>query len=116
MINWVHATDFPDDLRPTSTSLLIERGESRDRGAVLHSFLERLDARYDEALCGDPSLAVAWRELSALIGERVSITEGGKEYRGEVADLDVLEGIALRLEGAVRRFRLEHVEKLRPLK
>ncbi len=111
----LRAEDFPGDLRPASTSLLIERGESQDRGAVLRSFLERLDARYDEALSGDPSLAVAWRELSALIGQRVSIAEGGREYRGEVADLDVLEGIAVRLEGAVRRFRLEHVERLRLL-
>jgi BirA family transcriptional regulator, biotin operon repressor / biotin---[acetyl-CoA-carboxylase] ligase len=112
----LRAADFPDDLRDTSTSLLIERGELQDRATILRTFLERLDARYDEALSGGAGLAEAWRELSALIGERVSIAEGGKEYRGEVADLDVLEGIAIRLEGAVRRFRLEHVERLRVLK
>jgi BirA family biotin operon repressor/biotin-[acetyl-CoA-carboxylase] ligase len=111
----LRAEDFPPDLRETSTSLLIEQGAPQDRAGVLRRFLERFDARYDEALTGDPALGRAWRELSALIGERVSIAEGGKEYRGEVADLDVLEGIAVRLEGAVRRFRLEHVEKLRVL-
>ncbi|MCE9582423.1 MAG: biotin--[acetyl-CoA-carboxylase] ligase [Planctomycetes bacterium] len=112
----LRAADFPDDLRETSTSLLIESGAPCDRADVLRRFLERFDARYDEALSGDPSLGRAWRDLSALIGERVSIAEGGKEYRGVVADLDVLEGIAVRLEGAVRRFRLEHVERLRVLK
>ncbi|KAF0243073.1 MAG: biotin-(acetyl-CoA-carboxylase) ligase [Planctomycetota bacterium] len=112
----LRAADFPDDLRDTSTSLLIETGEAHDRGAVLRTFLDSLDARYDEALSGDSALPSAWRELSALMGERVSIMEAAKEYRGEVADLDVLEGISVRLEGAVRRFRLEHVERLRILK
>lgn len=105
--------DFPDDLRATSTSLQIERGAPQDRGAVLRTLLERFDARYEEALTGDASLATAWRDLSALIGKRVTISEGGRDYRGEVEDLDVLDGIAVRLEGAVRRFRLEHVERLR---
>lgn len=107
--------DFPEDLRGTSTSLSIEKHAPQDRCSVLRTFLERFDERYDQALSGDPGLGRAWRELSALIGRRVSIAEGGKEYRGEVADLDVLEGIAVRLEGAVRRFRLEHVERLREI-
>lgn len=105
--------DFPDDLRAASTSLLIERGAPQDRNAVLRAFLERLDRRYDEALSGDPALPRAWRDLSALVGRRVAISEGGRDYRGEVVDLDVLEGISLRLDGAIRRFRLEHVELLR---
>lgn len=105
--------DFPDELRATSTSLLVETGRAHDIKDVLARFLENLDERYDQALAGSPKLASAWRDLSALIGQRVTITEGGRDYRGEVADLDVLEGISLRLEGAVRRFRLEHVERLR---
>lgn len=105
--------DFPDELRATSTSLLMERGAPRDRTAVLRTFLEGFDRRYDQALSGDPALPRAWRDLSALVGRRVTVTEGGCDYRGEVADLDVLEGIALRLDGAIRRFRLEHVERLR---
>ena len=106
-------SDFPPELRSASTSLLIATGRLHDRNDVLRTFLSRLDARYDEALTGAAGLGTSWRDLSALLGRQVAVTEGGREYRGEVVDLDVLEGIAIRLEGAVRRFRLEHVERLR---
>jgi BirA family biotin operon repressor/biotin-[acetyl-CoA-carboxylase] ligase len=105
--------DFPDDLRSASTSLRIESGAAHDRQEVLRKFLERLDRRYDEALSGDPALGRDWRDLSALVGRRVEISEAGTTCAGEVVDLDVLEGISIRLTHAVRRFRLEHVERLR---
>jgi len=88
--------DFPEDLRSLATSLRIERGAAVDRAAVLRDFLDRLDRRYDEALSGNPGLAQAWRTLSALLGKRVTVREGGKDFCGAVEDLDVLEGITLR--------------------
>ena len=103
----------PPDLRAASTSLRIESGHEHDRNDVLRDFLRRLDARYDEALSASPALGRAWKELSALMGKRVTVVESGREHSGEVVDLDVLEGISLRLTHAVRRFRLEHVERLR---
>jgi BirA family biotin operon repressor/biotin-[acetyl-CoA-carboxylase] ligase len=104
--------DFPEELKGAATSLRIESGREHDRADALKRFLERLDVRYDEALRGDPALGAAWKEKSALLGKRVRVTEGGVEHGGEVVDLDVLEGLMVRLEGGVRRFRLEHVERL----
>lgn len=99
--------DFP------ATSLAEEKRHDFSLPLVARSLLEAVDewaARLDGPV--DP-FQKAWRERSDLIGRSVRVTEGGRAHAGSVADVDVLEGITVRLEtGPYRLFRAEYVEKL----
>jgi BirA family biotin operon repressor/biotin-[acetyl-CoA-carboxylase] ligase len=103
------ASDFPDELRPRATSVLIETGAPRDLNAVAAALLGALDDWYGRL----DDVPRVWRERSDLPGRRVRVLESGRALTGVVVDLDVFEGIALRLEsGLMRQVRGERVEGL----
>jgi BirA family transcriptional regulator, biotin operon repressor / biotin---[acetyl-CoA-carboxylase] ligase len=96
-----------------ATSLAEEKGHEFSLPLVARSLLEALD-EWVALLEGpvDP-FQRAWRERSELIGRAVRVTEAGRTHAGSVTDVDVLEGITVRLEtGPYRLFRAEYVEKL----
>jgi BirA family biotin operon repressor/biotin-[acetyl-CoA-carboxylase] ligase len=66
--------EFPEELRQTATSLLIEAGSDPGADAVLEAVLEALDRRL-----ADPASAIlgAWRERDVLLGSAVR-WEGGE--------------------------------------
>ena len=73
--------EFPEELRDTATSLLIESGRDPGVDAVLEALLESLDRRLaDDAA----AIVAAWRERDALLGRPVRWNGG----HGTAAGLD----------------------------
>jgi len=87
---------FPQDLRSTATSLLIETGRSVERTRLLASLLGEMEVLYDQ-LCdrGPDGIAAAYRESCDTIGRRVRI-----ELMGSAHIEGTAEGIAS--DGALR--------------
>jgi BirA family biotin operon repressor/biotin-[acetyl-CoA-carboxylase] ligase len=107
--------EFPDDIRPLATSLLMETGKKWDRGTLSTSLLQSLDHWYDR-LSRPQDIVKAFKQRSALLRKRVEVTEAGKVFVGRVDDLDVFEGITLRLDnGMMKQVKGEHVDVLRLL-
>jgi BirA family transcriptional regulator, biotin operon repressor / biotin---[acetyl-CoA-carboxylase] ligase len=103
--------EMPEDIADLATSLSEALGERVDRVALARQLLTDLDRWYQVKLDRDIGrINQHWRELSATLGHRIVLEENGRRYEGEVADLDVVDGLALRLgRGNIRHFRGEHV-------
>ncbi len=108
---------FPPELRKFATSLSAELGTTVNRVRLIRSLLGELDHLYAEVCSNDlEAFAERWRSLLDLLGDRVRVKERGRWHTGRLIDIDPIEGVFLRTDpGAPRRFRLEHVEMLRPV-
>jgi BirA family transcriptional regulator, biotin operon repressor / biotin---[acetyl-CoA-carboxylase] ligase len=78
-----------EGLRQRATSILIETGESFSRVRLLKAFLKHFEAYYkilqDE---GFEPIRKRWKELSDIIGQRVSVEMIGMVRTGRVVDID----------------------------
>ena len=90
---------FPEDLRSTTTSLLIETGRSVERARILASLLAEVEVLYDQ-VCdqGPDGIAAAYRESCDTIGRRVRIELMWRERIEGMAEGIASDG-ALRLRG-----------------
>ena len=97
--------DFPDDLRDSATSLLIETGETHPRIDLLRLYLEAFEVWYDRfRQSGFPSVLERWKELSDVIGRNVSVHTFNRRHTGEVLDVDPDGALILRdREGALQK-------------
>lgn len=108
--------DFPEEIRPWATSLAIETGKTWDRTTLAGSLLQSLDRWYDKLSGRRQDIIKGFKQRSALLRRRVEVTEAGKTFVGRVDDLDVFQGITLRLDnGMMKHVRGEHVDLLRIL-
>ena len=79
--------DFPEELRPVATSLLLESGERQPRPLVCARLLERIEEWLSlHETEGFGPVADRWRELSSTLGRRVRIT-GADPIEGDAVDL-----------------------------
>jgi BirA family biotin operon repressor/biotin-[acetyl-CoA-carboxylase] ligase len=78
-----------EGLRERATSVLIETGESFSRVRLLNGFLKQFERYYtilqDE---GFEPIRYRWKELSDIIGQRVSVEMIGNVRTGRVVDID----------------------------
>ncbi|HTO96300.1 MAG TPA: biotin--[acetyl-CoA-carboxylase] ligase [Myxococcales bacterium] len=80
--------DFPEELRPVATSLLLETGERVARPVVCASLLEHLEEWLSlHETEGFAPVADRWRELSSTLGRRVRISGSGETVEGDAFDL-----------------------------
>ncbi len=81
--------DFPEELRATATSLLVESGEKTARPVVCARLLEHLEEWLSlHETEGFGPVRERWRELSSTLGHKVRITGEGQPIEGDAADLD----------------------------
>lgn len=112
----VNVTEFPADLRKIATSLMLEKGSPVNRVLFASSVLQALDDWYRRMHDAPGTIQRAWKERSYIIGRHVEVKEGLKTLRGRCTDVEVLEGLTLRLDtGHMRQIRGEHVELLKVL-
>jgi BirA family biotin operon repressor/biotin-[acetyl-CoA-carboxylase] ligase len=79
--------DFPEELRPVATSLLLESGERQPRPLVCARLLEHVEEWLSlHETEGFGPVADRWRELSSTLGRRVRIT-GADPIEGDAVDL-----------------------------
>lgn len=112
----VNVPEFPADLRKIATSLMLEKGSPVNRVLFASSVLQALDDWYRRMHDAPKTIQRAWKERSYIIGRHVEVKEGSKTLRGRCTDVEVLEGLTLRLDtGHMRQIRGEHVELLKVL-
>jgi len=96
---------FPPEIRPTVTSLAM-LGEDMDRTLLARALLERLDDAI--AWMADDDTGELRRraaERCRTLGRRITLSDGGGTFTGEVLDLDPHYELVLRCaEGGIRRF------------
>lgn len=92
--------DFPEELRPTATSLLIESGERIARPLILAQLLEHLEEWLSlHETEGFGPVRERWRELSSTLGHKVRITGEGSPIEGDAADLAEDGALLVRVPG-----------------
>jgi BirA family biotin operon repressor/biotin-[acetyl-CoA-carboxylase] ligase len=95
---------FPVELRDKATSLEIESRHPVDRVRIAQSVLCQLDRLLDDASAiDDEALAEQWREGSADIGTRTTLSTNGQDYRGVIIDVHPRTGLVLQLDGGGRK-------------
>jgi len=92
--------DFPDELRATATSLLLESGERQARPVACASLLEHLEewlSLHETERFGP--VADRWRELSSTLGRQVRISGPGRTIEGDAIDLANDGALIVRVAG-----------------
>ncbi|MBM4065107.1 MAG: biotin--[acetyl-CoA-carboxylase] ligase [Planctomycetes bacterium] len=102
--------DFPGQTRLPATSLAIENKEPINRILLARALLQDIDKWYS-ILKNDHYRYITdrWREYCVTIGEKLTLTDCGKEYTGKVIDISNNGGLMMKLEnGEIKIFRGEH--------
>ncbi len=91
---------FPEEIRDSSTSIMLELGREVDRQELMHKFLDELGRVYAMLLGGDEvSLLEEWRASSCSIGHEVCVKTQGRLVRGRAAAVDEYGRLLLELPG-----------------
>jgi BirA family biotin operon repressor/biotin-[acetyl-CoA-carboxylase] ligase len=95
-------SDFPQEVRPLATSLLVETGERQPRPVVCARVLEHLEEWLSlHETEGFGPVADRWRELSSTLGRRVRIESEGEAVEGDAVDLADDGALLVRAAGGV---------------
>jgi BirA family transcriptional regulator, biotin operon repressor / biotin---[acetyl-CoA-carboxylase] ligase len=109
------AEDFPEELRPEATSILLERGEPAPRALFAAACLTALEAWLDaHAERGFGCIRDAWRERSVTLGREVIVRAEGREIAGTAEDIDEAGALLVRGPAGVERILAGDVLLLRP--
>jgi BirA family transcriptional regulator, biotin operon repressor / biotin---[acetyl-CoA-carboxylase] ligase len=82
------AESFPPEIRDKATSLLIETGRSFPRAPVLRKYLELLEEQYETFKThGFDPVMKRWKELTDIIGKRISVDVIDTIFTGYVQDI-----------------------------
>jgi BirA family biotin operon repressor/biotin-[acetyl-CoA-carboxylase] ligase len=103
------ADSFPVELRTSATSVDIESRTKCDRLSLGKRLLTSLD-RWLEAAEKRPQRVIdRWRDLSILLGGRVTLVFNRRKFTGNCIGIDPEKGLILQLEtGGVRMFEAAH--------
>ncbi len=85
----VNTPDFPDDIREKATSLFIETGKHFPRVRFIQEYLKWYEEYYEIfKRTGFEPIIKRWKELTNIIGKRITVEMISKKYSGEVQDID----------------------------
>lgn len=85
----IRADEFPEELSPIATSLLIASGEPISRLGLLCVMLQELEMLYNQVLRdGFASVLEEWRSLSVTLGQTVNVVAPGEQYSGVAITID----------------------------
>jgi BirA family biotin operon repressor/biotin-[acetyl-CoA-carboxylase] ligase len=107
---------FPEDLRSSATSLLIETGHPIERAPLLAALLSELECLHDD-LCehGPDVIAKAYRSLCGTLGRQVRVElVGSGQVEGTAEEIAPDGALRLRTrEGKILEIRAGDVVHLR---
>ena len=87
-----------------ATSLLVATGRAQDRDCLLDELLARLDGAYRRFLVSGSFDLEGWRRRAVLVGETVTVEDGGRQRTGDLLGVDETGALLLReVDGAVAR-------------
>ena len=97
---------LPSEIRPLSTSLKIEKGESVNRSELLGGILSCLEHTYKNLLNGNKrALINEWLRLNCTIGNRVSVRNQDKIVSGIADNINDRGELIVRLSsGEIKTF------------
>ena len=108
------AGDFPEELRGSATSLLVERGAPLPRALFAAALLTALEEWLDRhAADGFAPVRAAWREMSDTLGHEVRIRGGVADLTGVAEDVDEAGALLVRTPTGLERVIAGDVEMLR---
>ena len=82
------ATHFPDPLKKTATSLLLENEAPVDRKNLIVSLIQSLDNVYADFLSGGVELiARQWVDQTDMFGKKITLVRGGVVHTGTASRL-----------------------------
>lgn len=88
-INANHSpADFPEELKPSATSLKIETRNSVDRPALIRALLRHLDREYSAFQLDEGGIINRWMENTDMFGKSISVARGGSVIQGAAIGLD----------------------------
>ncbi len=110
------ATEVPEEIRATVTSLGAEGALGAEPADVAVRALVRLALCYDALRSRPAEVLAAWRARAVRWwGEEVEARTGGAAVRGRLVDLDAEGALVLEVEGGgTRRLLSGEVSRLRP--
>ena len=80
---------FPDDIKDSATSLLIESGKHVSRVHLVQDYLMLFEQYYERFIDGRGGDIVArWKKLADIVGRRITVDLSGRIYSGNVTDVD----------------------------
>lgn len=83
------ASRFPDDIASIASSLLAETGKTWNRAELVRRFLFWFEHYYAKVTGqGFSAVMKRWKELSDIIGRRVTVAMVGEDKHGRVIDVD----------------------------
>jgi BirA family transcriptional regulator, biotin operon repressor / biotin---[acetyl-CoA-carboxylase] ligase len=95
----LNASDFPKDLRDSTTSLKLELGKPVSRAELATAILRELDADYSRIIASDfTTVAAEWESLCATLGTEVAIQTGQRLIRGRAESLGEDGALLVRTE------------------
>jgi len=87
---------FPDTLRASASSLLLQSGGPVDRVKVFHSVLENLEALFaDVRSTGGRNILDAWKGRCSTLGKQISVRTGVETIEGTAIGLSKDGGLVL---------------------
>lgn len=80
---------FPKEIREKATSIFIETGEQFSRARLVRTILEQFEKYYEMFKKNEFfSIIHRWKQLSDIVGKKISVDVLGQEHMGEVVDID----------------------------
>lgn len=85
----VNTPDFPDDIKEKATSIFIETSKHFPRVGFIQEYLKWYEKYYEIfKKTGFEPVIKRWKELTNMIGKRITVEMISKKYSGEVQDID----------------------------
>ncbi|RLC31866.1 MAG: biotin--[acetyl-CoA-carboxylase] ligase [Deltaproteobacteria bacterium] len=83
------AEDFPEEIREIATSIFRETGKRFSRIRLVKACLEQFETYYEMFKENRfPAIIRRWKELARIVGQRITVDVLGKEYAGQVVEID----------------------------
>ncbi len=90
--------EFPEEIKDTATSLLLEKGKAFDKDIVLKLVLKKIEEKYKLfKASGLDKLLQEWRSYSDTFGKRVAVNTPTGVLQGEMIDIDSDGALLLKL-------------------
>ncbi|HUW17880.1 MAG TPA: biotin--[acetyl-CoA-carboxylase] ligase [Sedimentisphaerales bacterium] len=100
---------FPAELRTSATSIDVESRTKCDRISLAKRLLTSMDHWLEAAEKSPKKVIDRWRNLSVLLGQRVTLVFNRRRFTGNCIGVDPEKGLILQLEsGGVRMFDAAH--------
>ena len=99
-----HQNKFPGELNASATSIDRETGKSCDRTSLVKRLLSSVEYRIQTAQTKPQKLVNEWKQLSILLGQRVTVIYDGRGFTGHCVGVDPDAGLVLQLDSGTVRF------------